>query len=109
MEHPTILSFCILSFSKLLSSDGLGCISAEDQDPSRNKCPRYEIKLSDGKVPLLEILGMWCTPSLALLPGPIWPGVVAPHRLLGQIEQNMRANKWLMLIRDCYIAILETI
>ena len=46
---------------------------------------------SEGEAPVLEIWGMWSTPSLPLLPGPLWPGVVAPNRVLsiGQIEQNM--------------------
>ena len=39
---------------------------------------------------MLELWGMRCTPSLPLLPGPLWPGVVAPDRVLsmGQIELN---------------------
>ena len=39
---------------------------------------------------MLELWGMWSTPSLPSLPGPLWPGVVAPDRVLsvGQIEQN---------------------
>ena len=34
---------------------------------------------------------MWNTPSLPLLPGPLWPGVVVPDRVLsmGQIEQSV--------------------
>ena len=46
---------------------------------------------SDGKVPvILELWGIQCTPSLPLLPGPLWPGVVAPDRVLsmGQIGLN---------------------
>ena len=33
---------------------------------------------------------MLSTPSLATLPGPLWPGVVAPNRVLsmGEIELN---------------------
>ena len=39
---------------------------------------------------MLEFWGMWSTPSLPLLPGPLWPGVVVPDRVLsmGQIELN---------------------
>ena len=39
---------------------------------------------------MLELEGMWCTPSLSLLPGPLWPGVVGPDRVLSmsQIELN---------------------
>ena len=37
---------------------------------------------------MLVLWGMWSTPSLPSFPGPIWPGVVAPDRVLtmGQIE-----------------------
>ena len=37
---------------------------------------------------MLELWGMQSTPSLPLLPGPLWPGVVAPDRVefMGQIE-----------------------
>ena len=48
-----------------------------------NKCPGYDTKQSDGEVPvILELWGMWSTPSLLLLPGPPWPGMVAPDRAL---------------------------
>ena len=59
----------------------------------------------------LQIWGIWNTPSLPLLPRSLWPGVVAPDRVIsqGQIEQTMCENKWLMLNCDCYIAMLETI
>ena len=34
-----------------------------------------------GEVPvMLELWGKWCTPLLLLLPGPLWPGVVAPDK-----------------------------
>ena len=51
----------------------------------------YDAKLSDGEVPvMLELWGMWSTSSLPTLSGPLWPGVVAPDRVLamGQIELN---------------------
>ena len=39
---------------------------------------------------MLELWGIWSTPSLPSLPGPLWPGVVAPDRVLsmGKIELN---------------------
>ena len=39
---------------------------------------------------MLELLRMQSTPSLPLFPGPLWPGVVAPDKVLfmGQIELN---------------------
>ena len=54
-------------------------------------CPRYDTKQSNGEVPvMLELWGMQSTPSLPLLPGPHWPGVIAPDRVLSmnQIELN---------------------
>ena len=37
---------------------------------------------------MLELWGMQSTPSLPLLPGPLWSGMVAPDRALsmGKIE-----------------------
>ena len=46
-----------------------------------NECPGYDSKQSDGEVPVM--LGPWglgSTPSLSLLSGPLWPGVVAPDK-----------------------------
>ena len=59
--------------------------------PPPNECPGYNTKQSDGKVlVMLELWGMRSTASLPLLPGPFWPGLVAPDRALsmGQIELN---------------------
>ena len=50
--------------------------AVEYTDPP-NECPGYETKLSDGE-------GMRSTPSLTSLPGPLWPGVVAPDRALSR-------------------------
>ena len=58
---------------------------------SFNKCPGYDTKQSDGEVSvMLELWEMWSTPSLPLLPGPLWPEVVVSDRVLsmGQIELN---------------------
>ena len=42
----------------------------------------YDIKQSDGEASvMLDLWGMQSTPSLPLLPGPLWPGVAAPHRV----------------------------
>ena len=49
--------------------------------PTPNKCPGYDTKQSDGEVPVvLELWRMRSTPLLPLLPGPLWPGVVAPGK-----------------------------
>ena len=46
-----------------------------------NECPGYDTKQSDGELPVIvELLGMQSTPSLPLLPVPLWPGMVAPDR-----------------------------
>ena len=48
-----------------------------------NEYPGYDLKQSDGEVPvMLELWGMQSTPSLPLLPGPLWLGMVAPDRAL---------------------------
>ena len=57
--------------------------------PPPNECPRYDIKQSDGEaLVMLEFWGMQSTPSLPVLPGSLWAGVVPPDRVLcmGQIE-----------------------
>ena len=64
------------------------CISAEGLD-SPNEYPGYDTKQFYGEAPvMLELWGMQSTPLLPSLPGPLWPGVVAPDRALsmGQIE-----------------------
>ena len=51
---------------------------------------------SDGEVPvMLELWGMWSTPSFPLLPSPLWPGVVARDK--GHIYGLNRTNGILML------------
>ena len=51
--------------------------------PPANECPGNDTKKSDGEVPvMLELWGMRSIPSLPLLPGPLWPGMVAPDRAL---------------------------
>ena len=51
--------------------------------------PGYDTKQSDGETSgMLELWGIWSTPSLPLLPRPLWLRIVAPDRVLsiGQIE-----------------------
>ena len=53
-------------------------------------------KQSDGEVPaMLELWGMWSTPSLPSLPGWLWPRVVAPDK--GPIYGLNRTKGILML------------
>ena len=48
-----------------------------------NECSAYDTKQSNGEDPvMLELWGMQSTPSLPLLPGPLWPGMIAPNRAL---------------------------
>ena len=47
-----------------------------------NECPGNDTKPSNVEAPALEIKGMWITPSLSLLPAPLWPGVVVHERFL---------------------------
>ena len=57
--------------------------------PPHHKCPGYDTKKPDGEASvMLELWGTQNTSSLPLLPGPLWPGVVAPDRVIsmGQIE-----------------------
>ena len=66
------------------------CFSAEGYD-SPSECPEFDTKQSDCEASvMLEPWGMRTTPSLPSLPGLLWPGVVAPERVLSmdQIEQN---------------------
>ena len=56
----------------------------------------YDSKQSDCEVlVMLELWGMQSTPSLSLLPGPLWPRVVAPGK--GPIYGSNRSNGILML------------
>ena len=64
------------------------------------------MKQSDGEVPvMLELLEMWSNPSLLLLPGPLWPGVVTLDRVLsmGPIELNcVLMLNWIIWNRTVY-------
>ena len=61
--------------------------------------PDYDIKQSNGEVPLMvKIWGLLSTPLLPLLPGPFWPGVVGHERVIsmGQTELNcVRMLNWI--------------
>ena len=49
----------------------------------KNECPAYDTKQFDDEVlAMLELWGMRSTPSLPSLPGQLWPGVIAPERVL---------------------------
>ena len=73
---------------------------------SPNECPGYDTKQSDGEaLIMLEIWGMQITPSLPLLPSPLWPRVVVPDRVLSmdQIELNcVLMQNWIVWIRTVF-------
>ena len=72
-----------------------------------NECTFYDTKQSDCKAPvMLELWGMQSTPSLTLLPGSLWPGVVATDRILSMVKYNcltfkLRAKKTYAKL-NCY-------
>ena len=79
MNYVRISSYILFAQSAVEYTD---CIYAEVWD-SPNECPRYDTKQSDGEVPvMLRLWGMQSTTLLPLLPGPLWPGMVAPDRVL---------------------------
>ena len=73
-----------------------------------NRCHRYDSKQSDDEVlVMLELWGMQSTPSLLSLPGPLWPWVVAPDRVLSmsQIELNyILMLNWIAQNRTVFIS-----
>ena len=80
--NKTVLTLTLCIAQSAGAEEYTDCTSAEEQDPT-NECPRYVTKQSDDEVPVM--LGPWgirSTPSLPLLPDPLWPGVVAPDRAL---------------------------
>ena len=81
--------------SKHLSPVGWGCrihrLHLCIEVRHHYQCPEYDTKQSNCAVPvMLGHWGMWSTPSLPLLSGSLWPGMVAPDRVLsiGKIELN---------------------
>ena len=64
-------------------------MAVENTDP-HNDFPGYDTKQFDIKAPvMLELWGMQNTSSWPSLPGPLWPRIVAPDRVLfmGQIKK----------------------
>ena len=95
LSTPSVIYLSIHLSNAAQSSWAAGyidCTSAAGWHPPPNECSVYDTKQSDVKVPkLLELRGMQGDiPSLLLLPGPLWPGEVAPDRVLSkrQIQLN---------------------
>ena len=61
------------------------CISAENKTPTH---PTIVLDMTLSNLMVRLLWGMRITPSMPSLPGPLWPRVVAPERVLsmGQIE-----------------------
>ena len=79
------------------------CMSAEEFPPPKEH-PGYDINQSDGKAPIMmKLWGIRGTPSLPLLPGPLWPGVVAPDRILSMAQ----ISNWVSKNDICQIELLE--
>ena len=77
-----------------------------------NRCSEDDTKQSYVEVPvMLELWGMWSTVSLSSLPGPLWPGMVAPDKVvfMGQIELKCRlVLNWITRNRTILIFKLRT-
>ena len=56
---------------------------------------------------MLELWGMWSTPSLPSLPGPLWPGVIVPGRVLSMGQKDL--NYICLNLNLCPIEILDAI
>ena len=80
--------------------------------PSHKECPNYDTKKSNGEVPImLGALGNAEYSSSAITPSLLWPGVVAPDRVLfmGQIELNyVLMRNWVAWNRTVFIFKLRT-
>ena len=75
-----MIASCQVGWGELLNTP---TASLQRSKTPPKECPGYETKQSEGKVSvMLELWGMRSTPLLPLLPGPVWPGVVALDRAL---------------------------
>ncbi len=71
------------------------CTSTEGKTPLPDGCPVYDTKQFDGEVPVrLDFWRNASTPSLPSLPGPLWPGAVAPNK--GCIYGLNRTKPWFL-------------
>ena len=120
---PSIPTITGITVTFMLNSRpvGLGCrihqLHLCRGVPPSTECPRYDIKPSDGEVPvILELSEMQSTFSLPSLPGPPWPGGVSPDRVLstGQIELNctfmLNSITWsrtVLIFKQCFYANLN--
>ena len=95
-SHFCLPDFVVLVFVLILTCPvSCGCrihqlhLYRGVRPPPHKEYPGYDNKQSDGEVPIMvELWRMQSTSSLSSVQGPLWPGVVAPDRVLsmGQIE-----------------------
>ena len=79
---PSFVVFCFSLLSWLISLCQIPSLYTDCTE-----CSGYDIKQSDGEVlVMLELWGMRSTPSLPLLPGTLWPEMVAHYRALSKCE-----------------------
>ena len=102
-----VLIHAWLSIIKLAQSAGATLTAFLQRVNTPHECLEYDSKQSDGEVPvMLELWQMWSTSSLPLLPGPLWPRMVAPDRVLSmsQIELNcVLMLNWIVWNRTVYM------
>ena len=55
--------------------------------PVSQRVSWYDIRSFDGKAPVLEIWGMWSTPSLPSSPGLLWTRMIAPDIVLSMDQK----------------------
>ena len=113
--YPTLIWACVTFrhfgrlFKYCLLPNWLLCRGGR---PPTNKCPDYDTKQSNGKVPvMLELWEMQSIHSLPSLPGSLWPQMIAHDMILsmGQIEQNcVLLLNWIAWNRTVLIFKLHT-
>ena len=101
MTHKGWYAIIQRNHTKLKFAQSAGAVEYTDCF-SPNECPEYDTKQSDGEVPaMLELWETQSTPSLPSLPGPLWPGVVAPDK--GAIYELNRTKRWLEFIVSLHL------
>ena len=93
--YRKIQKFIVVIFRILFAQSNTPTTPLQRGKTPTNECPEYDTEGSDGEAPVMLVLwGMRRTPSLPLLPGPLWPGMVAPDRALymGYIELHTDAK-----------------
>ena len=80
---------CIYTYINIYTTQSAGAV--EYTDCISVECPEYDTKQYDSNVPvMLELWGMLTTSSLPKLSGPLWPGVVAPDRVISMVPIELK-------------------